>query len=62
MLLIQGKNDQYGTLRQLEKIQAACKGQVGTVIFDECGHSPHRDHPEQTMSAVTSFLKEEVLR
>jgi pimeloyl-ACP methyl ester carboxylesterase len=61
VLLLQGRSDQYGTLRQLEKIQAACKGKIRTMIFDECGHSPHRDHPEQTMSAVTTFLREEVL-
>ena len=61
VLLLQGEDDQYGTLRQFEKIEAGCKGQVRTMVLNRCGHSPHRDHSELTITAVTSFLKQEVL-
>jgi pimeloyl-ACP methyl ester carboxylesterase len=61
-LLIQGEDDQYGTLAQLERIQRGCRGKVRTTILPNCGHTPHRDQPELTLRAVTSFLKEEFLR
>ncbi len=61
VLLLQGSDDQYGTLAQLEKIAAGCKGQVRTIVLNNCGHSPHRDHPESTKATVTTFLKEEGL-
>jgi pimeloyl-ACP methyl ester carboxylesterase len=61
LLLIQGDNDQYGTLRQLERIESCCPGRVRTTILADCGHSPHRDQAEATLSAVRSFLREEIL-
>jgi pimeloyl-ACP methyl ester carboxylesterase len=56
VLVIQGEEDQYGTLRQVEAIARGCSGTVDTHILPNCGHSPHRDQPEQVMAAVTSFL------
>jgi len=62
VLLLQGVNDQYGTVCQLEKISAGCKGEVQrTMVLNNCGHSPHRDQPALTMDAVTGFLREEIL-
>ena len=56
VLLIQGKNDQYGTQRQLESISAGCPGPVQTELLAECGHSPHRDQPQIVLELVSSFL------
>lgn len=56
VLVIQGEDDQYGTLRQVEAIENGCAGNVRSVILAECGHSPHRDQPNFTLEAVTSFL------
>jgi pimeloyl-ACP methyl ester carboxylesterase len=56
VLVIQGEDDQYGTLKQVEAIERGCGGPVTTRILANCGHSPHRDQPEKVIAAVTSFL------
>jgi pimeloyl-ACP methyl ester carboxylesterase len=62
VLVIQGEQDEYGTLRQVEAIERGCKGPVESVILPRCGHSPHRDRPKRTLAAVTSFVRRELLR
>lgn len=56
VLLIQGEEDNYGTLRQLEAIKAQLPGKVEGVILPACGHSPFRDQPEKTLQASAAFL------
>ena len=55
ILAIQGEDDQYGTLYQIEEI---ARRNIRTRLFKipECKHSPHRDQPEVVLSAVQSFL------
>jgi pimeloyl-ACP methyl ester carboxylesterase len=55
VLVIQGENDEYGTLRQLESIARNVRGPVDTVVFPNCGHAPHRQHTEWTLSAIKAF-------
>lgn len=55
LLLVQGRDDAYGTLAQLDAIATAAP-QAQQVVLDGCGHSPHRDHPETLTAAVTGFL------
>jgi pimeloyl-ACP methyl ester carboxylesterase len=57
VLLIQGEDDQYGTLEQVRRIGAGCPGQVRTVVVAECGHSPHLDQPERTLAAMKEFVR-----
>lgn len=61
LLLLQGENDEYGTLRQIEAIENGCRGYVRSEILSDCGHSPHRHKPLETMNSMTSFLKQQVL-
>jgi pimeloyl-ACP methyl ester carboxylesterase len=61
VLVIQGENDEYGSLRQVEAIERGCQGFVKSIIFPECGHSPHRDQPDRTLGCITSFIREELL-
>lgn len=56
-LLIQGLDDEYGTLDQLDRIQAALPG-ARRLELSHCGHSPHRDQPEAVLAAVAAFLSE----
>lgn len=58
VLLIQGRDDQYGTLAQIEAIARQVKGPVEPVVLPDCGHSPHVDQPEATLSAIAAFLRE----
>ena len=59
ILLIQGEDDQYGTLHQIKAIESGCAEAVRTVMLADCGHSPHFDQPERTLEAITSFLGED---
>ena len=58
MLLVQGQDDEYGTLRQLDAIEAGCRAPVRRLVLAECGHAPHRDQPEQTLAAMKRFVEE----
>jgi pimeloyl-ACP methyl ester carboxylesterase len=55
MLIVQGKNDQYGTLRHLEAAQQECYCPVEAALLD-IGHSPHREAPAATLQAVSDFV------
>ena len=57
LLLIQGRDDQYGTLRQIETIAEQVTGPVETLILEECGHSPHLDRPTTVIGAIADFLE-----
>jgi len=56
LLAIQGLNDEYGSLQQLREIEARVRG-TQTLELSGCGHSPHRDQPEQLTNAIVGFLK-----
>lgn len=53
--IIQGADDQYGTLRQVEIAQAECYCPVDTTIISGAGHSPHREAPDATLKAAADF-------
>jgi len=57
VLLIQGADDPYGTLDQLDRIEALVRGPARRVIVPG-GHGLHREAPEQLVSEVTRFLEE----
>jgi pimeloyl-ACP methyl ester carboxylesterase len=56
LLLIQGSDDEYGTLAQLDAIARTARVPVTRVVLAQCGHSPQRDQPEATLSAIARFL------
>lgn len=56
VLVIQGEDDEYGTLAQAESIQRHLPA-TQTLILPRCGHSPHRDLPSATLAAITKFLQ-----
>ncbi len=54
-LLIQGEDDQYGTVKQVEAIQRQVAGPVELLMLPDCRHSPQRDQPEKTLEAIERF-------
>ena len=56
ILIVQGADDQYGTLRQVEVAQEECFCPVETAILRGVRHSPHRDAPELTLATVAGFI------
>ena len=64
ILCIQGEEDEYGTIAQLEAIKARVPA-TEIVMLPNCKHSPHRDQPEATLERMVGFVaavQEEVVR
>jgi len=55
MLVIQGEDDQYGTLDQVETAKQACQCPLETVILPGVRHIPHREAAEETLRAIVDF-------
>jgi pimeloyl-ACP methyl ester carboxylesterase len=56
ILVIQGADDEYGTLKQVEAVQQECYCPVETQIVPRAGHSLYRDAPEATLNASSAFI------
>jgi pimeloyl-ACP methyl ester carboxylesterase len=57
LLLIQGADDEYGTLAQIEETAARAQGPQEQLVLERCGHSPHRDRPEAVLDAICRFVE-----
>ncbi len=55
-LVIQGREDQYGTLAQVSEVEARSPALVRSLVLEDCQHSPHFDQPEAVLTAVRDFL------
>ena len=53
--ILQGADDQYGTIRQIEIAREECYCPVDVTIIPGAGHSPHREAPEATLNAISDF-------
>jgi pimeloyl-ACP methyl ester carboxylesterase len=56
VLVIQGVDDEYGTLAQVEAIKKRVPG-TESLVLQECGHAPHRDQQRTTLAAITKFVQ-----
>jgi pimeloyl-ACP methyl ester carboxylesterase len=57
VMVIQGEDDAYGTLAQVEEIRRLVPGPVEQVILPACGHAPHRDRRDETLAAIARFVR-----
>ena len=55
-LVVQGREDQYGTLAQVSEIETRSYAPVDTLILDDCRHAPHQDRPGDVLNAVGEFV------
>jgi pimeloyl-ACP methyl ester carboxylesterase len=53
--IIQGADDRYGTMRQVEMAQEECYCPVDVTLLNGAGHSPHREAPGATLNAISDF-------
>jgi pimeloyl-ACP methyl ester carboxylesterase len=53
--ILQGTDDQYGTIRQIEIARQECYCPVDVTMIPGAGHSPHREAPEATLNAIAEF-------
>lgn len=56
-LLIQGDEDNYGTLRQVETINQLLPGGADMFILPCCGHVPFHEYPSETLNVMTNFME-----
>jgi pimeloyl-ACP methyl ester carboxylesterase len=55
ILAIQGQHDQYGTLAQIDAIEAGVSGTFERAVLD-ARHAPHLESPEETLRAAAEFI------
>ena len=55
ILALQGHDDEYGTMAQLDLIGSAARD-VELLKLDNCGHSAHRDQADAVLLATKTFL------
>jgi pimeloyl-ACP methyl ester carboxylesterase len=60
VLAIQGCDDEYGTMAQLDEIARRVAGPCELLKLERCGHAPFRDQPEQTLAALTRFVNQRI--
>jgi pimeloyl-ACP methyl ester carboxylesterase len=55
--VIQGENDEYGTLAQVDAIVSGVSGRAETLIIPDCAHSPHLQAQEKTLQGMAAFVE-----
>lgn len=59
LLVIQGEEDEYGTLAQVETIVRHTNARQ--LLLPNCGHTPHREQEEATLAAMIAFIQQNLL-
>lgn len=57
MMIVQGENDEYGTLGQVDAIVRGVSGITETLIIPGCAHSPHIQARETTLDGLAVFIE-----
>jgi len=57
ILLIQGKNDEYATLKQIDTIVSNTSAITEKLILSDCGHSPHLQQKETVLVSINDFIR-----
>lgn len=55
--VIQGADDEYGTLDQVAAIEEGISGRFEKAILERCAHSPHRDQTDRVVSEMAGFVR-----
>jgi pimeloyl-ACP methyl ester carboxylesterase len=55
VLIVQGENDQYGTIKQIEVAQEECYCPVEVALLPDTRHAPYREAPAATLAAISDF-------
>src|SRR3982074_760397 len=53
--IVQGVDDEYGTMRQVEIAREECYCPVDVTVIPGAGHAPHREAPGATLDAIREF-------
>lgn len=55
LLAMQGRQDPYGTLDQIEAVRRNVS-HAQTLVVEECQHVPHLEQPDATLTAIDQFM------
>tara|TARA_R110002049_G_scaffold44333_3_gene129795 strand:- start:30495 stop:31316 length:822 start_codon:yes stop_codon:yes gene_type:complete len=55
VLAVQGEDDPYGSLAQIDEIAERIYSPLETLILPGCGHAPHLEKPDETLAAIAAF-------
>jgi pimeloyl-ACP methyl ester carboxylesterase len=55
-LIIQGENDEFGSLEQVEKTIMQTTGHSTKLVLTNIGHNPHKEIPELIIEKSTEFI------
>ncbi len=55
--ILQGEDDQYGTIRQIEIAREECYCPVDVTVIPGAGHSPQREAAELTLATISEFVR-----
>lgn len=58
VLIIQGREDQYGTVAQIDLARSKAAGPVDVLCLEDCRHSPQADQPEATLQGIADFSQQ----
>jgi pimeloyl-ACP methyl ester carboxylesterase len=58
VLVVQGEDDEYGTLRQVDAVLTQVQGPARSLVLSGSGHSPHSDQPDAVLEAAERFVRE----
>ncbi len=56
VLAIQGKDDRYGSVKQLAVKLEHIKGQLEIIFISDCGHVPHFEAQNEVLNKMSSFI------
>lgn len=56
ILAMHGDRDEYGSIAHPDRIASLAPARADIVIFDNCGHVPHREYPSAVLGAVRTFV------
>jgi pimeloyl-ACP methyl ester carboxylesterase len=56
VLVVQGTDDQYGTMKQIEAAERECYCPVEVAMMQGARHTPQRETPDQALKAISDFV------
>ena len=62
VLVIQGDQDAYGTLAQVDAVCSGVSGPSDRLVLAGAGHSPHREREAETASAIAEWISARTAR
>ena len=55
VLAIQGVQDQYGTLAQIEELESRCYAPVDRLVLQDCRHAPFLDQQKSVVAEISEY-------